>query len=140
MGMCMYVGVADGHGGIPSIMYSLTSSHNCFMWCSDKYLQFFAASSHSSGPALGFSRAGPGWGTDGSTIVGTQPQRGTTVIDVAVQLLGMAVLSYLVSRRSSSAEKARRGLRASCFVAVADVDLAAVSAWFVLRCLSLVFQ
>lgn len=100
------------------------------MWCSDKYLQFLAASSHSSGPALGFSRAGPGWGTDGSTIVGTQPQRGTTVIDVAVQLLGMAVLSYFVSRRSSSAEKTRRG-EGLHFVAAADVDLAAVCAWFV---------
>lgn len=33
------------------------------MWYSDKYLQFFAASSHSSGPADLFNLAGPGTGT-----------------------------------------------------------------------------
>lgn len=33
------------------------------MWYSERYLQFFAASSHSSGPADLFRRAGPGTGT-----------------------------------------------------------------------------
>lgn len=47
----------------PSIMNSLTISHSCFMCVSERYLQFFAASSHSSGPAFGFNLAGPGWGT-----------------------------------------------------------------------------
>ena len=47
----------------PSIMYSLTISQSCFMWYSERYLQFFAASSHSSGPADLFRRAGPGTGT-----------------------------------------------------------------------------
>ena len=38
------------------------------MCASDKYLQVFAASSHSSGPALRLSLAGPGCGTRGSPI------------------------------------------------------------------------
>lgn len=33
------------------------------MWYSERYLQFFAASSHSSGPADLLRRAGPGTGT-----------------------------------------------------------------------------
>src|SRR5689334_7514427 len=49
--------------GLPSIIYSLTISHNCFMWASDRYLQSLAASSHSSGPAWRLSLAGPGCGT-----------------------------------------------------------------------------
>lgn len=44
-------------------MYSLTISQSCFMWYSERYLLFFAASSHSSGPADFLSRAGPGTGT-----------------------------------------------------------------------------
>ena len=48
---------------VPSIMNSLTISQSCFMWYSERYLQFFAASNHSSGPADFLSRAGPGTGT-----------------------------------------------------------------------------
>ena len=47
----------------PSIMYSFTISQSCFMWYSERYLQFFAASSHSLGPADRLRRAGPGTGT-----------------------------------------------------------------------------
>lgn len=36
---------------------------------SERYLQFLAASSHSSGPEFGFKRAGPGWGMEGSTTM-----------------------------------------------------------------------
>ena len=54
---------------LPSIIYSLTISHSCFICDSGRYLQFLAASSHWSGPALGFNLAGPGWGTVVSAIL-----------------------------------------------------------------------
>lgn len=56
-------------GGLPSIMNSLTISQSCFICCSERYLQFLAASSHSSGPALRFNLAGPGWGISLSAMV-----------------------------------------------------------------------
>ena len=65
----MTSGTTNSQYNGPSIMYSLTISQSCFMWNSERYLQFFAASSHSSGPAERFRRAGPGWGTFIGAIV-----------------------------------------------------------------------
>lgn len=54
--------------GLPSIKHSLTISHSRFMSLSGRYLHCFACSSHSSGPAPGDKRAGPGCGTSPSVL------------------------------------------------------------------------
>ena len=56
-------GPTGGQYSLPSIMYSLTISHSCFIWNSDRYLHSLAASNHASTEALFGSRAGPGCGT-----------------------------------------------------------------------------